>query len=80
MIPAAAISRYVAFASAKYESGSSVAATAYICSRQVQNVPRSRWVRPRSARWNAWLWQFASPGRVRPAMRSGAEPPTVTRR
>ena len=46
-------------------------ATAYICSRQVQNVPRSRWVRPRSARWNAWLWQLARPGRVRPGTRRG---------
>jgi hypothetical protein len=29
------------------------------------------WVRPRSARWKAWLWAFASPGRTRPA---GARP------
>ena len=33
-------------------------------------MPRSRWVRPRSARWNAWLWQLASPGIVRPGRRS----------
>ena len=46
--------------------GRAAPATAYICSRQVQNVPLPRWVRPRSARWNAWLWQFASPGSVRP--------------
>ncbi len=46
--------------------GSSRAATAYICSRQVQNVPPPAWVRPRSARWNAWLWPLASPGSTRP--------------
>ena len=32
-------------------------------------MPRPRWVRPRSARWNAWLWQFASPGIVSPGSR-----------
>ena len=47
-------------------SGSSVAASAYICSRHVQNVPPPPWVRPRSARWKAWLWALASPGSVRP--------------
>ena len=68
-MPDATISRYVAVASARYESGSSRSATAYIRSRHVQNVPRSCWVRPLSARWNAWLWQFARPGIVRPGSR-----------
>src|SRR5215218_5890984 len=68
-MPTETISRYVARASSKYESGVSLDATAYICSRHVQNVPRPRCVRPRSARWNAWLWQLASPGTVNPASR-----------
>ena len=68
--PTETISRYVARASSKYESGVSRSARAYICSRQVQNDPAPRWVRPRSARWNAWLWQLASPGIVKPGRRS----------
>ena len=48
------------------------AATLYMRSRQVQNVPRWRWVRPRRARWKAWLWALASAGSVRP--RSGVAP------
>ena len=42
------------------------AATSYIRSRQVQNVPRSAWVVPRRARWKACEWALARPGRVRP--------------
>ena len=38
-MPASAISPNVARESAKYESGSSAPASAYICSRQVQNEP-----------------------------------------
>ena len=34
-------------------------------SRQVQNVPPPPCVRPRRARWNAWLWALASPGSTR---------------
>ena len=35
---------------------------AYIRSRQVQNVPPPAWVRPRSARWKAWLWHVGEAG------------------
>ena len=35
-------------------------------SRQVQKVPPPACVRPRSARWKAWLWVLARPGTTRP--------------
>ena len=59
------------------ESGSSRSATAYIRSRQVQKVPPASWVRPRSARWKAWLCPLAKPGSSTPGSRSarpGAAP------
>ena len=55
--------------SAKHESGSSAPASAYICSRQVQNEPSPACVRPRSARWNACECALARPGSVSPASR-----------
>src|ERR1700722_3642702 len=56
-----------------------------MASRQVQNVPPPAWVRPRSARWNAWLCASAKPGRTAPPRRvapgDGGAPgvPDVTR-
>ncbi len=47
-------------------SGVSRAAAWYMVSRQVQNVPEPTWTRPRRARWKAWLWLLARPGRVKP--------------
>ena len=46
-----------------------VAASAYIRSRQVQNVPPPSCVRPRSARWNACECALAKPGRTTPGSR-----------
>ncbi len=31
-----------------------------------RTCPGPSWVRPRSARWNAWLWSLTMPGMVRP--------------
>ena len=62
-------------------AGSSRPASVYIACRQVQNVPPSPWVRPRSARWNAWLCALASPGSTSPASRcapGGAATPLVS--
>ena len=64
-MPASAISANVARASRCRPSGSIVSASAYICSRQVQNEP-GPWARPRSARWKACECALASPGIVRP--------------
>ena len=70
-------------------------ASSYICSRQVQNEPVPTWVRPRSARWNAWECALARPGQGQPgqalglgrrlarlghAPRSGPPPPRSARR
>ena len=46
-------------------------------SRQVQNVPPPRWVRPRSARWNACECAFAKPGSVSPRKHDRAVGPAV---
>ena len=58
----------------------------------VQKLPPSPWMRPRRARWKAWLWALARPGRTTPARRmsSGSgrrsartsliRPPSVTTR
>ncbi len=43
------------------------AATAYICSRQVQKVPPPACVRPRSARWKAWECASANAGSPSPS-------------
>ena len=56
----------------RYESGSSRAATEYMCSRQVQNVPPALWVRPRRARWNACECALAKPGSTTPGSRASA--------
>ena len=54
-------------------SGVIRSASAYMSSRHVQKLPPPRWVRPRSARWNACEWAFARPGSVTP--RSGTASP-----
>ncbi len=41
-------------------------AVRYISSRQVQKVPVPTWTVARRARWKAWEWVLARPGRVSP--------------
>src|SRR4029077_18635489 len=67
VMPARAISAYVARARARNESGSSRDARSYISARQVQKEPAPRWVRPRNARWNTCECAFTKPGSVTPA-------------
>lgn len=63
-------------------SGVSAAATRYMASRQVQKVPLPCCTVPRRARWKAWLWALARPGRVSPrsvtAPTGGAAAPVRT--
>ena len=65
-MPACTISAKTARASAKYVSGLSCSAAAYICSRQLQKLPPPPLTRPRRARWKAWLCALAMPGSVTP--------------
>jgi hypothetical protein len=75
VIPARAISRKQNLLMANRSSGERRSAAAYIASRQDQKSPAAparRSVRPRMARWKAWLWALTRPGRI-------AQPGKLTR-